>query len=600
MTFFNNIKISIKLMMVFALVIILTSIQGVVSLAKLSGVNDSATLMGDHMVPALIKANDIQAAIFRVRAGQLALLGDVQDKLIGDAYEYQLKNIDIAEDNLKAINSLMLTEEGRNATLSVSKELSVLSDLLDKIVAMIKQGQVAEGKSLLRNEMTDQMRAVVVELDKLTDDYLAGRAALIADQTTEAYELSKVVISGLILFISILSIVLGMLVGRSVSAPLQRAVKVAQDVSNGDLTNHIVARGRDETGQLMTALGTMNGNLRKLVSQVHRGSIAIETAASEIAAGNLDLSTRTEQQASSLEETASAMEELTSTVKQNADNAKQANQLASSASTVAEQGGDIVREVVTTMSSIEESSKKIVDIISVIDGIAFQTNILALNAAVEAARAGEQGRGFAVVASEVRNLAQRSAGAAKEIKDLINDSVAKVGEGSNLVNKAGNTMSEVVSSIKHVTDIVAEITEASEEQSTGIEQVNKAVAQMDEMMQQNAALVEQASAATQSLKQQVNGLVKVVGQFKIDQADIHSPVIEKVISPDDIDEAVNTIIPKKNIMGIPHQVQTSQAVDNEKDITPAASTQPKISDHKLTPKKKIVQEGRTGEDWEQF
>jgi len=260
----------------------------------------------------------------------------------------------------------------------------------------------------------------------------------------------------------------------------------------------------------------MRDSLAQVVGQVRQGTDTIATASSQIAAGNMDLSSRTEQQASSLEETAASMEELTSTVKQNADNARQANQLAVSASGVAVKGGHVVAQVVNTMSAINTSSKKIVDIIGVIDGIAFQTNILALNAAVEAARAGEQGRGFAVVAAEVRNLAQRSAAAAKEIKTLIGDSVDKVEEGSKQVAEAGKTMDEIVGSVKRVTDIMAEITAASQEQTAGIEQINQAITQMDQVTQQNAALVEEAAAAAASLQEQASGLSQVVSVFKLD------------------------------------------------------------------------------------
>ena len=305
------------------------------------------------------------------------------------------------------------------------------------------------------------------------------------------------------------------LITRSITGPIREAVRVAETVSAGDLTSNIVVSSTDETGKLMVALKAMNDSLVGIVGQVRSGTDTIGTASSEIAGGNLDLSSRTEEQASSLEETASSMEELTSTVKFNADNARQANQLAIAASQVATQGGAVVSEVVATMGSINDSSRKIVDIISVIDGIAFQTNILALNAAVEAARAGEQGRGFAVVASEVRNLAQRFAAAAKEIKTLIGDSVEKVDAGSRLVDQAGKTMSEVVASISRVTSIMNEITTASDEQRDGIEQVNRAITQMDAVTQQNAALVEQAAAAAASMQDQAARLSEVVGVFKL-------------------------------------------------------------------------------------
>jgi methyl-accepting chemotaxis protein len=294
-------------------------------------------------------------------------------------------------------------------------------------------------------------------------------------------------------------------------------VRVAEALAAADLTQSITKDYPGLFGQTKDAVNTTVGNLQKLVVDVKTSVDSISTASKEIASGNTDLSQRTEEQASSLEETAASMEELTATVKQNADNAKQANQLANNASTVAIKGGGVVQQVVGTMSAINESSRKIVDIISVIDGIAFQTNILALNAAVEAARAGEQGRGFAVVAAEVRNLAQRSAAAAKEIKTLIGDSVEKVEVGTKLVDDAGKTMEEIVNAVKRVTDIMAEISAASNEQSQGIEQVNQAITQMDEVTQQNAALVEEAAAAAESLEEEAQSLAHAVIVFKLSE-----------------------------------------------------------------------------------
>ena len=326
--------------------------------------------------------------------------------------------------------------------------------------------------------------------------------------------LSQIIAIALVALVA--AVAIGLLIARSITRPLQEAVDLAGAVAKGDLTQRIEVKSSDEVGQLLQALKDMNESLAGIVGEVRGTTDSITTASQEIAQGNADLSQRTEEQASSLEETASSMEELTSTVRQNTENAKQANQLADNASDIAVKGGKVVGDVVHTMASISDSSKKIVDIISVIEGIAFQTNILALNAAVEAARAGEQGRGFAVVAGEVRNLAQRSAAAAKEIKTLIDDSVNKVDAGTKQVDQAGATMTEIVQAVKRVTDIMAEIAAASNEQSAGIEQVNQAIIQMDEVTQQNAALVEEAAAAAEAMQEQAKALYEAVGIFKVD------------------------------------------------------------------------------------
>lgn len=331
-------------------------------------------------------------------------------------------------------------------------------------------------------------------------------------------------------FALILGIICAFIITRSITRPLQGAVEIAQRVASGELTSQVTVMGKDEVSDLLQALQDMNNSLVKTVGEVRTSTETIAVASREIASGNADLSSRTESQASSLEETASSMEELTSTVRQNADNANQANQLAATATKVATQGGQIVERVVDTMGSIKDSSRKIVDIIGVIDGIAFQTNILALNAAVEAARAGEQGRGFAVVAAEVRNLAQRSAGAAKEIKALIGDSVEKVDAGGKLVDEAGLTMGQIVKSIKQVADIMSEITAASQEQSSGIEEVNRAIGQMDEMTQRNAALVEEASAAAESMQEQAQKLSQAVSIFKL-EANAPAATMTKKVEP---------------------------------------------------------------------
>jgi methyl-accepting chemotaxis protein len=313
------------------------------------------------------------------------------------------------------------------------------------------------------------------------------------------------------------SLAAGLLFSRTITGPINQAVGVARGVAAGDLTMQFDVQGKDETAQLLIALKEMQASLAAVVSNVRQNSESVASASAQIAQGNLDLSQRTEQQASALQQTAASMEQLGSTVKQNADNARQANQLAQGASSVAVRGGAVVGQVVETMKGINDSSRKIADIIGVIDGIAFQTNILALNAAVEAARAGEQGRGFAVVASEVRSLAQRSAAAAKEIKSLIGVSVERVEQGTALVDQAGATMTEIVGSIKRVTDIMGEISAASTEQSSGVAQVGQAVSQMDQATQQNAALVEESAAAAENLKGQAQRLVQTVAEFKLAQ-----------------------------------------------------------------------------------
>ncbi|MCC7696466.1 methyl-accepting chemotaxis protein [Janthinobacterium sp. EB271-G4-7A] len=348
-------------------------------------------------------------------------------------------------------------------------------------------------------------------------DWLIGTGTYIDDINHKFWAQAGVLlaIGGALMLVvgALAALMLRRILGQLGGEPDYAAAIVAQ-IAQGDLTTQIDTRPGD-TSSLLMAIKAMRDNLAHLVSQVRNDAESISTASGEIASGNHDLSARTEQQAGSLEETASTMEEMTSTVRQNADNARQANQLAISASQVASQAGGVVSQVVDTMGAINASSKKIGDIIAVIDGIAFQTNILALNAAVEAARAGEQGRGFAVVASEVRNLAQRSAAAAKEIKQLIDSSAEQVGAGEKLVALAGETMEKVVSSVQHVTDIVAEISSASAEQSAGIEQINQAIVEMDNMTQQNSALVEQASAAAQAMNEQAAGLAQIVSVFKV-------------------------------------------------------------------------------------
>ncbi|HEX2543820.1 MAG TPA: methyl-accepting chemotaxis protein [Ramlibacter sp.] len=367
--------------------------------------------------------------------------------------------------------------------------------------------------------LDEKLEAVVAQLH----DAAEKDATRVSADSAERASTVLALMAGILLAMIVLGAGLGLWIVRGITRPLQHAVSAARKVAGGDLTINLHTESRDEIGELLQALSEMSRNLRALVGEVAAGAHAVADSSAQIAQGNLDLSQRTEEQASTLEETASQMEELTSTVTQNADNARQATQVAAGAAQVAQQGGAVVGQVVATMTGISESSRRISDIIGVIDGIAFQTNILALNAAVEAARAGEQGRGFAVVAAEVRNLAQRSATAAKEIKALIGDSVGKIETGSRLVDDAGRTMQDVVASVRKVNDLIAEIAAASQEQSAGIEQVNSAVTQMDQVVQQNASLVEEATAATESMKAQAQVLLERVGRFRLHQGDAPAP-----------------------------------------------------------------------------
>ena len=403
----------------------------------------------------------------------------------------------------------------------VVERKAFVEDGLNPAIAAVRARDTARAAEIVNGDMQRLFAPMNKTVTELVELQQSSAKASYEDSQAMYRLVLAVCIAGLVFGVLVAS-VLGWMLVRAIVIPLQAAVKIAGGVAQGDLTQQIEVRSNDETGRLMAALKDMNDSLVEIVTRVRAGTDNIATASSEIADGNLDLSARTEQQAGSLEETASSMEELTSTVKQNADNARQANMLAGSASEVAGKGGVVVAQVVQTMGAINTSAGKIVEIISVIDGIAFQTNILALNAAVEAARAGEQGRGFAVVAGEVRSLAQRSAAAAKEIKLLIDDSVDKVHHGAALVDQAGATMNEIVQSVSRVTDIMAEITAASQEQTAGIEQVNAAIAQMDQTTQQNAALVEEASAAAQSLQQEASTLARTVGAFRIEESHVRT------------------------------------------------------------------------------
>jgi methyl-accepting chemotaxis protein-1 (serine sensor receptor) len=422
----------------------------------------------------------------------------------------------VIDEQWKAYASgTMTADETAQAKAFESARTAFVDGVLTPAVAAIRAHDQQALAAVLHGPMAKLFVPVRAALDALIKLQLDEANGLATHSHATYRWVRALCLSGMAVGL-LLAAVIGTLLVRGIVNPLDEAVRIAHGVASGDLTQRIAVQSTDETGRMMAALKDMNAGLVRIVGQVRGGTDTIAAAAGQIAAGNQDLSQRTEQQASAIETTASSHEQLTATVKQNAEHAHQAKELAVSASGVASQGGAVVSEVVQTMGAINASANKIVDIIGVIDGIAFQTNILALNAAVEAARAGEQGRGFAVVASEVRSLAQRSAAAAKEIKSLIEDSVRNVQAGTELVDKAGATMSEIVTSVGRVTDIMADIAAASREQTAGIEQVSAAIGQMDQSTQQNASLVEEAAAAAEQLRDEAQRLARAVGTFRVD------------------------------------------------------------------------------------
>jgi methyl-accepting chemotaxis protein len=513
----KNLSIKSRLIFVIGFLSLQLVIGALIGIVSLGFANESEQSMYDDRLVPLAQLDRLIRLLNVDQMLVSSALTAPPEEIAGNLTEIGA-NSQAADKEWAAYMATYLTpEEKRLADQFVEARNNYRNDALKPALEALRAQDMARATQLVHGPMMKSFLPVRTGINALIQ--LQLDVAKSAHDTSRAtYELVRASCIAGVLFGLVLALLVGIWLVRAISRPLEAAVKIAGAIAGGDLTQRIEIHSQDETGQLMAALKDMNESLIGIVAKVRSGTDSIATASGQIAAGNMDLSSRTEQQASSLEETAASMEELTSTVKQNADNARQANVLAESASEIALKGGAVVARVVETMASINDSSKKIVDIISVIDGIAFQTNILALNAAVEAARAGEQGRGFAVVASEVRNLAQRSAAAAKEITALIGDSVDKVGVGSRLVGEAGSTMDEVVASVRRVTDIMGEITSASQEQSAGIGQVNQAIAQMDAVTQQNAALVEEAAAAAESMQHQAATLTEVVGVFRLEGA----------------------------------------------------------------------------------
>jgi methyl-accepting chemotaxis protein len=520
----NYFKLNIgsRMYLTFGILQIVTTVIVGVALLQMGTMRQSTVAITDNWLPSVQVVGKLQAHIGDVRAAEGLYVNNFDPSAVANIEKSMKTAVSELDGNLNAFSALHATAEQKVLFDAFSSDWKKYMVLHGALIESINKSDSDTAKTLFNGDAKRLFGSASEGLSKVIE--LNRQGALTASTHSEqAYGTARNTMLIAVLVSLAISVIGALRLTGSIVAPLKSALQAANHIAEGDLTNPIESDATDETGQLLNALGHMRSSLVNTVSTVRSSAHSVSDASSEIAEGNNNLSARTEQQAGSLEEAASSMEELSATVRKNADSAKQANQLAMNASAVAKKGGDVVGQVVKTMKGINESSRKISDIISVIDGIAFQTNILALNAAVEAARAGEQGRGFAVVASEVRSLAGRSAEAAKEIKSLINTSVERVEFGSNLVDAAGVTMTEVVSSIQRVTDIMGEISSASNEQSLGASQVSEAVAQMDHATQQNAALVEEMAAAASTLHQRAQDMVGSVAVFRLpdEQASTH-------------------------------------------------------------------------------
>lgn len=538
--------LSIKFRLIFVIAILFIGLLGIglLGLFGMSKTNEGLLDVYQNRTVPLGQLKQIELLLQQDRFTMTIFLAAPTSEVISNNSARIENNIAEAAMILDAYMAGDLVPEERDLAEKFSADNDqFVSEGLKPVIAAWSAGEFRVANGIIENKISALYRPVSIGIDQL-GKIQTEMAKKRYEQAQNRYNTILKIFIVAITIGMVLAIWIGFALIRAIVRPLNHAVTVAHAVAAGDLTSEIKYIAQDEVGRLMQALKDMNDNLVRLVGDVRAGADSIFTASKEIALGDSDLSQRTEEQASSLQATASSLEELTVTVKQNAENASQANHLGMGARDVAMKGGEVVSKVVTTMGSIDESSKKIVDIIGVIEGIAFQTNILALNAAVEAARAGEQGRGFAVVAGEVRTLAQRSAAAAKEIKELIGDSVDKVESGTKLVDEAGKTMEEIVESVKCVTDIMAEISSASSEQSAGIDQVNKAINRMDDVTQQNAALVEEVAAAARSMEDEAKKLTEAVSAFKMsDSRTIEVMPVRHIALPE-----VNPVIKRESAL----------------------------------------------------
>ena len=536
----NNIKIRTLIILALGMLIALLLVNGGLGIYS---TNHTAAILQDTTLKDVKVAATVEKIRFKMEVNRSQILQALQHNPVMEwakLHDHPLTvHFKAIADTTEEINQLWAQytatitspDERKLADEWFAKSGSLGVNAIAAASAAIQKDQWDDGESVLIKTVNPTYRVSDSDLKALTE-FLGKRAKTNGDMVSADIRQTSYLSLAVLVLAVVVGVVTGVVLVRGITLPLQQAIGIAQRVAEGDLTAHIEVHSRNEFGQLIGALRDMNASLAHIVQDVRASTHTIHDASDQIASGNHDLFRRTEQQASSLQITAASMEELTGTVRQNGGNAVQANGLALSAAEIAGKGGAVVSQVVATMGSINASAKKIVDIIGVIDGIAFQTNILALNAAVEAARAGEQGRGFAVVATEVRSLAQRSASAAKEIKTLIADSVEKVEHGSQLVDQAGATMEEIVTSVKRVTTIIGEISMASKEQSDGIDHVNHAIGEMDIATQQNAALVQQATSAANSLEEQAKNLVQLVSIFKLNESQgVGSPSARPSMTP---------------------------------------------------------------------
>ena len=519
MNWLKDARIGMRLMAGFALVLLLLIGVTALALVEFTHLKADADYYDENTLPSVKIVHRVAMAIEDTRRfeSQHIMLNAHAEKQ--DMEARIAKAREVARKGLSDYATMVSDDSDRKnyeaVKVAADKYFAVQDRLLElsrKIESDPKQAEAAQALLFGESRQVFQAALDAAEVWWQYNETLASNMSKASDASYRSANWTLIILAVIAVAASLVA---AALITRSITRPVSAAVELARAVASGDLRQRVKAQSKDEVGQLIDALDEMTDNLSRAVGEVRQGVDAIATASTQIAQGNSDLSARTEQQASSLEETAASMEEMASTVRSSADSARQANQLASSTSDVAARGGDAVSQVVATMGEIQGASRRIADIIGVIDGIAFQTNILALNAAVEAARAGEQGRGFAVVASEVRNLAQRSAAAAREIKGLIGDSVAKVETGNHIVATAGSTIEDVVTQVRRVADLIAEVTSSATEQSQGVEQVNQAVTQLDQATQQNAALVEETAAATDSLRVQAQKLAQAVSVFKV-------------------------------------------------------------------------------------